>query len=150
MVEGGGSGWERTETAKQSSANTYDVAGVLLPGALFFSSCYLLFGLNFLSCSGAGVCMHVRTSRELREGKHALSMSARLTYSVSTFFFFASSAFLIRLCRTIGAASGSFETKKTRRRTMRAREVDSKVFFLIAGQSCFFLFILLTCHLLTW
>lgn len=44
-------------------------------------------------------------------------------------FFFASSAFLIRLCWTIGAASGSFETKKTRRRTMRAREVDSKVFF---------------------
>ena len=126
--------------------------GCYCPVHFFFSSCYLLFGLNFISCSGAGVCVHVRTSRELREGKRALSMSARLTYSVPTFFFFsfALSAFLTRFCWTIGAASGSFETKKTRRRTMRALEVDPKSFFFIAGQSCFFLFILLTCHLLTW
>ena len=62
--------------------------GCYCPVHFFFSSCYLLFGLNFISCSGAGVCVHVRTSRELREGKRALSMSARLTYSVPTFFFF--------------------------------------------------------------
>ena len=62
--------------------------GCYCPVHFFFSSCYLLFGFNFISCSGAGVCVHVRTSRELREGKRALSMSARLTYSVPTFFFF--------------------------------------------------------------
>lgn len=74
--------------------------GCYCPVHFFFSSCYLLFGLNFISCSGAGVCVHVRTSRELREGKRALSMSARLTYSVPTFFFFsfALSAFLTRFC----------------------------------------------------